>query len=89
MYLKMGEMASEPENQRQGVIVEYGVDEVGYVADSQSDHCFGFSLAHLQARQGSVPPIQNGSRVLYQLNAAGQVDKISLDLANLADGLQD
>jgi hypothetical protein len=71
-------------SERRGVIVEYGPDQVGYVADSESDVCIGFSLADLQVRQGEVPKFANGSRVIYRLNEAGQVAKISLDLANLA-----
>ena len=74
--------------ERRGMIVEYGPDEVGYVADTESNVCIGFSRAELEARQGSVPKIGNGSHVLYRLDELGHVAQIGLDLMNLAQGLK-
>ena len=82
-------MGQKSSDQRHGVIVEYGPDEIGYVADSETELCVGFSRAQIIARQGELPALENGARVVYHLDETGRVDSMGLDLTSLAHGVEE
>ena len=74
--------------ERRGIVVEYGPDQVGYIEDSESSECLGFAFAQLRQCPGPES-LKNGVPVVYQTDGAGRVDRIAIDLALLADRLQE